>query len=154
MITGYTVLLTLHILCAVAWVGGSVMLQVIGQMTRASGDRRRMHEFAQLAGKLGAVMFAPLSVGVLLFGIFLVSKAGYDMSDGFVGVGYLGFVVSLILGMTFYPRAGRKREEIAGSDGIESDAYLANYMRIANVSLVETTVLLIVVICMAIKPGV
>ena len=45
------------------------------------------------------------------------------------------------------------RDAIIAAEGLESDAFLAQYMQVANVNLVEITLLLLVVIDMAIKPG-
>lgn len=148
------VLLTLHILAAVIWVGGGVTLHVLGRIAGASGDRRRMNEFSETAEFLGPRLYAPLSMLLLVMGILLVDKAGYEQSDAFVGIGYAGWIASFLIGVLYYPRAGKRRAEIVAGDGIDSPAFLANYRQAATVSTVEITILLLVVVAMGVKPGV
>ena len=152
MITGYTVLLAIHILCAVLWVGGGATLHAMGRLAQKSGDRRRMNEFSQDAAFIGPRFYAPLSLALLVAGIFLVDKAGADMSDLWVTLGFTGWIASFLIGVLYYPRAGRRREEIVASEGLDSPAFLDSYRQVANVNLIEMTILILVVIDMALKP--
>lgn len=154
MITGYTVLLALHIVCAVLWVGGGITLHVLGRMAAASGDRQRMLQFSRDADWIGPRFYAPLSVLLLVFGVFLVSRdeVGADMSTLWVSLGFVGWLISFLIGILYYSRAAKKRDAIVASEGLESDAFLAQYLRVANVNAIEITLLLLVVIDMAIKP--
>ncbi len=153
MISGYTVLLTIHMLCAALWVGGGVTLHALGRMALGSGDRERMQQFSLDAEKIGPRFYAPLSLLMLAAGIFLVDKAGAEMSALWVNLGFAGWIVSFLIGILYYPRAGRKRDAIIASEGKESDAFLAQYVRVANVNLLELTILLLIVVDMTIKPG-
>ena len=152
-LSSYTVLLALHVLCAVLWVGGGAMLHGMGRLAEKSGDRNRMNQFAIDAAFIGPRFFAPLSVLLLVFGLLLVDKAGAEMSDPWVSIGTIGWVISFLIGILFYPRADRKREAIVAGQGIESEAFLASYHQVARVSMFEVTMLLLIVIDMAIKPS-
>jgi uncharacterized membrane protein len=154
MINGYTVLLTLHILCALIWVGGGITLHVLGRMAVASGDRQRMLQFSRDADWIGPRFYAPLSVLLLVFGILLVNRdeVGADMSTLWVSLGLAGWLISFLIGILYYSRAGKKRDAIIAGEGLESAAFHAQYMQVANVNLIEITLLLLVVIDMAIKP--
>jgi len=153
MVSTYTVLLALHILFAVLWVGGAGTLHAIGRLAAASGDRQRMLQFSKDAEFLGPRFYAPLSLGLLVAGILLVNEVGYDQSELWIMLAYTAWLISFAIGIGYYPRVGRKRDTILATDGLESDAFLANYKQVATVSLVELTILLLVVIDMAIKPG-
>lgn len=149
----YDFLLAVHILAAVLWVGGGVTMHVFGRLARASGDRQRMLNFVEESNKIGPRMYAPLSLILLLAGIFLVSKAGYEQSDLFVTVGYVVWIISFLIGILYYGRKGKELEQIVANEGIESDAFLANYQAVANVNTIEIALLLLVVVDMAVKPG-
>ena len=152
-LSGYTVLLALHILCAVLWVGGGATLHAMGRLAEKSGDRERMNQFAIDAAFIGPRLYAPLSGVLLIAGIFLVDKAGYDMSEPWIGVGYAGWINSFLIGVVFYARADKRRQAIIAAEGTGSDAFLANYHQVARVNMIELTILLLVVIDMAIKPS-
>jgi hypothetical protein len=47
-------------------------------------------------------------VVLLIAGVFLVDEAGYSYGDLWVTIGFLGFLVSLVLGVGYYPWAGRR----------------------------------------------
>jgi hypothetical protein len=47
-------------------------------------------------------------VVLLIAGVFLVDEAGYSYGDLWVTIAFLGFLVSLVLGVGYYPWAGRR----------------------------------------------
>ncbi len=152
-LSGYTVLLALHILCAVLWVGGGATLHAMGSLAAKSGDRDRMNQFSIDAAFIGPRLYAPLSAILLVAGIFLVDKAGYDMSAPWIGVGYAGWIISFLIGVLYYPRADKRRAAVVAAEGVGSDAFLASYRQVMHVNTIELTILLLVVVDMAIKPS-
>lgn len=152
MITGYTVLLTIHILAAILWVGGGVSVHLFGRMAQSSGDPQRMLQFSRDANHIGPRFYAPLSVILLIAGIFLVDKAGYDMSDLWVTLGFIGWAVSFAIGIGYYGRVGKKQEELVTAGKLDSPEFLALYKQVANVNLFEIAILIGVIVVMATKP--
>ena len=152
-ITAYKLLLAVHILAAVLWVGGGVTLHVIGRLAQKSGDRERMNQFSKDAAYIGPRLYAPLSVILLLVGFPLVDKAGYEMSDAFISIAFAGWIASFLIGILYYSRADKKREAIVASEGLGSDAFLASYKQVAMINSIELTILILVVLDMTLKPG-
>jgi len=148
----YEFLLAVHVLAAVLWVGGGVTMHVFGRLATREGPERQL-SFTRESIRIGNRLYAPLSVILLVAGILLVDEAGYDFSAFWVNVGFVGFLVSFVLGVGFYPRQGRRYEEIAAGEGPSSEAAAAVYRRVANVNAVEISILVLVVIDMAVKPG-
>jgi uncharacterized membrane protein len=148
----YEFLLAVHVLCAAIWVGGAVMMHIYGRLATKEGPEREL-VFTRESIRLGNVMFAPLSVILLIAGVLLVDEAGYGYGDLWVTLGFLGFLNSFVMGVAYYPRAGRRYEEIAGGEGPGSPAAQAIYRRTANVNVYELTVLLLIIVDMAVKPG-
>ena len=83
----------------------------------------------------------------------LVSERGYEQSQLWITLAYIGWFTSFLIGILYYSRKGKQLDEIVAGEGIESDAFLANYNAVANVNTFELGILLLVVIDMAVKPG-
>jgi uncharacterized membrane protein len=148
----YEFLLAVHLLCAVIWVGGGVTLHIFGRVATREGPERQL-AFTEQSIRLGNMVYAPLAVVLLIAGVLLVDEAGYSYGDLWITIGFLGFLVSFVLGVGYYPRAGRQYSELAAAGGAGSPEALAVYGRTATVNMVELTILLLVVIDMAVKPG-
>ena len=101
----YEALLAGHILCAVMWVGG---------------------------------------------GILLVGEAGYEHSQLWVSLAYLVWLISLVLGAVVYPAMVKRVQEV----GPGTEEGLVRVRRMVNLNSIEIGLLLLVVIDMAVKPGV
>ena len=151
--TWYELLLTVHILAAIVWLGGAIMLLALGLSLRGAGNERRA-EFTRMSEKIPSIVFAVASVLVVVAGTLLVNEAGYDFSDAFVTLGYAGWFVSFLFGVGFYGREGKKREALIESDGVDSPAVTASLNRVLTVAAVDTTIITLVVFAMTTKPGV
>ena len=150
--TLYEFLLTLHILAAIVWLGGSWMLLALGYSLK-SADAQRRHEFTALTEKISSILFSIASILVILAGSWLVDEAGYDYSDTWVILGYVGWFLSFLLGVGFYPREGKRRGELVDAKGIDDPGVTASVDRILRVATVDTVIITLVVIDMTTKPG-
>ncbi len=147
MSDSYRVLLAIHVLCAVLWVGGGVTLHILGQRARAGGPER-MRQYVADASWIGPKYFAPLSVVLLLAGIFLVDEAGFEQSELFITLGYLGWLTSFVIGVAVYPRI-EKQMAAATTD----EEFTSIFARYGRVNQIEILILVLIVIDMAVKPG-
>jgi uncharacterized membrane protein len=145
-------LLAVHVLCAVVWVGGGVTMHIFGRLATKEGPERQL-AFTEQSIQIGNRLYAPLSVILLIAGVLLVDELGYGYGDLWITVGFLGFLTSFVVGVGYYARAGKQYAELSASQGPGSPAAEAIYRRTATVNMVEITVLLLVVIDMAVKPG-
>jgi len=148
----YDFLLAVHLLSAVLWVGGSVTMHIFGRLATKKGPERQL-EFTKDSIQIGNRVYAPLSVILLIAGVLLVEELDISYGEPFITIGFLGFLTSFAVGVGYYARAGKQYEEIAATDGAGSPAAQAIYRRTATVNTVELTILLLVVIDMAVKPG-
>jgi uncharacterized membrane protein len=148
----YKFLLTLHILGAIVWVGGSYMLLVMGYAMRGA-DAQRRTEFTRLTEKISSVVFAIASLVVIVAGSFLVHEAGFEFSQTWVILGYAGWLLSFLLGVGFYAQEGKRREKAIESGGIESPAVTTSIDRVLRVATVDTLIITLVVLDMTTKPG-
>lgn len=148
-----TVLLTLHIVAAVLWVGGGFTMHAFGRLAAKSGDRSRMNQFAIDAAFLGSRIYAPLSIVLLITGVFLADKVGYSLGDPWISIAFTAWLISFLLGVLYYSRADKRRAAVVESEGLDSDAFLASYRQVSNVNTIELTLLLVAILSMTFKPG-
>jgi uncharacterized membrane protein len=149
----YELYLAVHILCAVLWVGGGVSVHILGRWVAREGDPERMVAFNRDAVKLGNVFYAPLALVLIVAGVLLVEEVGYSYGDLWITLGFLGWIFSLALGLGFYPQQSRRIDAAVAAGGPASADAQAGIRRVLLFNSIEITVLVLVVIDMAIKPG-
>jgi Predicted integral membrane protein (DUF2269) len=104
----YELLLAIHILAAVIWVGGATSLQVLAIRATGSGDPVRMATFAGEAEWVGMRVFVPASIVVLLAGIALVLEGSWGFDQLWILIGLAGIAFSIVTGAGFIgPESGR-----------------------------------------------
>src|SRR5687768_5303359 len=113
-------LLTIHVLAAVIWVGGSVLLLLLGYYLRGRDVETRV-EYTRWTEWLGPRVFAPMSIAVIVAGPLLADDLGYDLDETWLTLGFIGWFISFVIGVGFYPREGAKREKLIEQSGIGSE---------------------------------
>jgi uncharacterized membrane protein len=154
-ISTYQIYLTVHILAAVVWVGGALMLQVFAIRAMAasrSGDVQRLAVLSGEAEWVGTRMFVPASLILVIFGFLLVHKYHWPFHLWLI-FALVVWAASFLTGVAFLgPESGRLRRQLQ-RDGVENLAVQARIRRIFLVSRIELLFLILVVIDMALKPG-
>lgn len=89
----------------------------------------------------------------MIFGILLVGETPYDHSDPWISVAYLVWVISFLFGVVAYPRVQKKIDSAAAEQGASSAQAAGHVRTFLNLNTIEITLLLLVVIDMAVKPG-
>ena len=149
----YEVLLAVHILGAVIWVGGSTALQVLATRALRAATPETMATIAGQASWIGSRIFAPPAVVLLLAGIGLVGEGGWGYGEPWIVFALAVFAFSFLLGaFVLGPEAGRLRaliDERGPADG----EVRARLRRSFLLSRIELVLLLLVVVDMAVKPG-
>src|SRR5688572_15831414 len=140
-------LLTVHVLGAVLWVGGSAVLLILGYYLRGRDLPTRV-EYTRWTEWLGPRFFAPLSVAVLVAGHLLVNEIGYDFDQTWLHIGQAGWFLSFLIGVGFYPREGKKRERLVEEHDIRHESVAASVNRVLTVATVDTLIVVLVVIDM------
>jgi uncharacterized membrane protein len=146
--------LAFHILLAVVWVGSDVAIQIFVIRARRAGPDR----LAYLAGEIewyGTRVLLPTSLALVIIGFILlhVSAGAYDLGQGWVTFGFIVWLFSAGAG-SFYlgPESGRLSKMVE-ERGPEDPEYLRRLGRIFLVSRIELILLILVVLDMAVKPG-
>ena len=145
-------LLTIHVLAAVAWVGGSIFALALGYYLKGRDIETRA-EYTRWTEWLGPRYFAPLSIAVIVAGPLLVNELNYDFDQTWLTLGFIGWFLSFAIGVAFYPREGSRREKLIEQNGMAHESVAASINRVLTVATVDTLIVVLVVIDMTTKPG-
>jgi uncharacterized membrane protein len=154
-VSTYTVLKTLHVLAAVTWVGGNVVLQILATRVQRERDASRLADMAGHFEFVGTRVFTPASLLLVVLGVWmvLISQA-WDFEQPWIVAAIAMFAYSFVSG-AFYlgPNLG-KLKRIYGERGVDAPEAVALTNRLFVVSRIELVLLLLIVADMVIKPGV
>ena len=145
-------LLTIHVLAAVVWVGGSVLMLALGYHLRGRDAQTRV-EYTRWTEWLAPRLLAPASIAVIIAGPLLVDELGYEFNEPWLHVGFAGWFLSFLIGVAFYGREGKKREQLIEQHGIEHQSVADSVNRVLRVATVDTLIIVLVVVDMTVKPG-
>jgi uncharacterized membrane protein len=125
----YDWLLFAHVLAAMVWVGGLVMLVAVGTRTRRSGDQDAVARFVRSLRVLGPAVLAPAAVLLLVFGIWMVAdSSAWDFGQTWVQVGVTLLIVSVLVGAAYLSRTGIAAERaVAAGDHREAARQLGRW---------------------------
>jgi uncharacterized membrane protein len=151
--TLYSLLILLHILAAMVWVGGSVVLNLLGTRARSSADPAARIQFVQSLSYVGPRVLAPSVVVVVVVGLWMVlASEAWDFPQPWVLAGIALFVAALLVGGLYLGRIGIRLTEAtgAGNDSPESRRLLDQWILGSRLVLL---LLLLAVVDMVFKPG-
>jgi Predicted integral membrane protein (DUF2269) len=152
MVTLYTVLLSIHILMAVIWLGGAFMTQINAVLAIRAARPPELVRFLHDTEAIGLRVFLPASLILVATGFGLIAEGNWDF-ELWIILALAVWVGSVITGAGFLgPESGRIGA-IVEREGPESPAALARIKRIFLISRIELTLLLLLVIDMVVKPG-
>jgi uncharacterized membrane protein len=150
----YDFLLTVHVLAAVVWVGGSVVMHILGRRVLKRGDGAEIHSFSQEINKVALALYAPLALILLVAGVFLVDEAGYEYSQLWITLAFVAWGISFVLGVGYYGPHDKKLQKIVTERGATDPGVAQNVRQALTVNQFELLILLLVVVDMTTKPGV
>ena len=149
----YEILLFVHVLAAMIWLGGATMFHVMVERAAAADDPVRIRGLMGDAEHLAKTYFIPSTLIVLVMGIWLVLEGGWGFEQPFVLGGIAGIVVTTavgagVLGPTSM-RIAARITEVGGLDqGIRDQI-----AKLKNISRADLLLLVIIVFLMTTKPG-
>jgi uncharacterized membrane protein len=150
----YKWLLAFHILMAVVWVGSNTAIQVfVVRAQRAGSDR--VAYFASEIEWYGTRILIPSAFTLVILGFILLheSSGAYDLGQGWVTFGFVVWLLSFIVGAGYLgPESGRL-SKLAAERSPDDPEYQRRIKRIFLVSRIELLLLVLVVLDMAVKPG-
>ena len=149
----YEFLLTIHVLAAVIWVGGGLAMHILGRRVLKRGDSREIFEFSKEINTVAMRLYAPTALILLIAGVLLVSEAGYEFSQLWITLAFIGWAFSFVVGVGYYGPQDKKLQALVAADGPTATGVVENVRQALFVNQIEQLVLFLVVIDMTTKPG-
>jgi uncharacterized membrane protein len=149
----YEFLLTVHVLAAVIWVGGGIAMHILGRRVLKRGDNQEIYEFSNEINTVALRLYAPTSLVLLVAGILLVNEAGYEFSQLWITLAFLGWIFSFVVGVGYYGPQDKKLQALVAADGPTAPGIAANVRQALMVNSIEILILLLIVVDMTTKPG-
>ena len=115
----YDWLLFGHVVAAMAWVGGGLVLGVLATQVVRSGDADAVARFVASLRRIGPLVLAPSTVAVIGLGVWMVlDSAAWDFAQFWVQLALGLFAAAFALGAAHQSRAaiGAERAVAAGDD--------------------------------------
>ncbi len=146
-------LLFVHIVFAIAWVGGSMSLSFNGMRVMGANDApARMHFLRQ--AEFMTRVFSVTGVVVAAVGIWMVIRHDvYGFDQFWISFALTAVIISALLAMFFFAPQIRNALAVGEKDGADSPAFEALGRRLGQVSTFDLVLLLAVVWMMVVKPG-
>jgi uncharacterized membrane protein len=148
----YNLLKFTHVLAAVAWVGGDILLQVLGRRIQKMDDPRRMGEFARDIAFVGLRFITPLTIVLILSAIGLIWFGPYGLSDAWVKLAVLGYVITLITGAAYLGPTSGKIGKLLETKPADDPAVARPLNKLILVARLDVVVLILLVADMVFKP--
>ena len=149
----YELLLFLHILMAITWVGGALATQFFALRMVGGTSPETQVNFAKSSEWVGKRVFMPASLILLLSGIGLTAEGDWGFTSLWILIGLGAYLFSFVSGAFFLGpesgRLGKAMDEKGAADPEVQD----RIKRLFTFSRIELAVLILVVLDMAVKPG-
>lgn len=143
-----------HILGAIIWVGGGVMLSLGGVRARQSEDPSLIREFTRMLSYVGLRVLTPAVVAVLASGVWLVlAGSEWKFTQLWVRFGLGAFVVAFLIGAIYLSRIAIQLERLTTRADMDSSAVRDLLGRWIVGYQVILVILLFAVWDMVFKPG-
>jgi uncharacterized membrane protein len=150
--TWYTFFKSIHVITAVIWVGGAMMIQAFAFRILRTGDGKRQAEFAKDSEIIGMRVFIPASLILFFAAIGLMANGNWSWGQNWTVLGLIAFALSFIIGSAYLGPEGGRIAAAIEKGGPESPEAQMRIRRILIVSRAELVVLLTVIVDMVVKP--
>jgi len=148
----YALFRVVHVSVAVFWVGGGILLTVLGIKAEMADDPNEIVTLARWAAWTGERLFAPAGGVVFAMGIAMMINTDWGWGKFWVVVGLIGYAMTMSTGMAILSPQAKRITELAESKGPTAPETLAAIRRIMLVARFDIAVLLVVVADMVTKP--
>jgi uncharacterized membrane protein len=148
----YEWLKAFHVLMAVVWVGGAIMLHVLAVRTMRANDPQRLRTFAGEIEFVGTRIFMPASLILVILGVVMViDRWAFDQFWIIAAIAMFAF--SFVSG-AFYlgPQTG-KLKKLYETEGTDAAGAPVLIRKLFVISRIELVLLVLIVFDMVLKPG-
>lgn len=140
----------LHVVTAICWVGGGVILFFAGLLADMRKDEAGTSNVLRLVVVLSPVWFIPMSLLTLVFGL-IMSFMGNLWSEAWITLGLIGFLITFCIGLFILKPTSEKFT--AHNDAGRIAEAKAEGAKMLAVSKFDYVLLFSVIFDMVVRPG-
>ncbi|HLX20425.1 MAG TPA: DUF2269 family protein [Gaiellaceae bacterium] len=148
----YALFRVIHVTVAVFWVGGGLLLTILGIKVERSDDPNEIVTLAGWAAWTGERLFAPAGGIVFAMGVAMMINTDWGWGKFWVVVGLIGYASTMFTGIAILSPQAKRITQLAEAKGPTAPETLAAIRRIMLVARFDVAVLLVVVADMVTKP--
>jgi uncharacterized membrane protein len=148
--TPYILLLAVHILCVIVWLGTTTALTLLAAYARGRRDRELSDRLPTLTRWFGPRAIGPSSIGTLLSGILLAVRSDAGFGDLWLVLALAAFVAAALVSIGVRLPATLMRRR-ASSAGRVADIERADRL-LFDGALIELAILYLAAAEMVLKP--
>ena len=149
----YELVVYVHILSAIAWVGGAFFLNLLGARVARSSDPAELPKLGRHIEWFGLRYFMPVSIIVFVAGVILTASR-WEFSQTWISIAMLLWLVSLLTGALYIGPRSKKVAELFEQQGATSLVARAASARLFLIARIDIAIFLVIVALMVWKPGV
>lgn len=146
----YTTFKLLHVLCALAWVGGGFTLLFSSILASRARDTQALLSGLDTMNRLGKTWFIPASFLTVVFGAITATFGGM-WGELWVILGLAGFASTFLTGLLLIEPQGRKIAAMLEAGQIDDVVGVGR--RLIDIGKFDYAVMLMVIADMVLKPG-
>jgi uncharacterized membrane protein len=148
----YAVFETVHVICAVVWVGGGTLFAILALLAERRRDPVELATIVRQAAYVGMRVFAPAGLIVVAMGVAMMINGDLDWAQFWVIAGLVGYASTFVTGLTVLSPSSRKVAALLDAKGATAPETQAAIARILLIARVDIAVLLLVTVDMVAKP--
>jgi uncharacterized membrane protein len=141
-----------HVVFAMVWVGGGLLLTILGLVAERSSDPEEIATVARQAAFVGERVFAPAGMIVFVMGVAMLINTDLGWGKFWVVVGLIGYAVTFITGIAVLAPLAKRVDASVAEHGPTDPASIALINKILLIARIDVAVLVIVVLDMVTKP--
>ncbi len=147
------ILLWLHIIGAVIWIGTALTMEGLTWRIRRTGTVKQLRDLFAVSAWLSKRYYMPASSLTLLAGVGLViTHNHFTFSQPWVLIGLGGFLVASVLGAGFISPTMHQIGQLLEHHDLRNSDVVGQLNRLAVLSRLDIALLLVILLDMVIKP--
>lgn len=145
-------LLGLHVIASIIWLGAAFVLTLLALRVERMGDAAAKAALNAQNDWLAPRLFIPAATLTFVFGLLLVIEGSWDLGQLWIVLGVAGWLMTFVTGFFYFKPDGERINELVQAHGIGHPEVERRFDRMEAVGRVELTVLFLIVADMVIKP--
>jgi uncharacterized membrane protein len=150
--TMYQILVFLHVLSAVVWVGGAITGQLLAMQISRSDDPADLPKYARQIGVLGNRLFLPAAMVIIVTGVVMTLQA-WSFEQLWIAVAVALWILSAALGAIYVGPRIKRATQAFDAEGPTSEAGRRHLDQVLLAARFELLSFLVIIGLMVFKPG-